>query len=161
MLKEWSSFFSGELSAAAALTGLLFVAISVNHVRILQSGRMADRGLEALVMLLLVLVISSVGLVPDLKQRALGAIIVIATAFVSVSVLLLERTYLPHIKQPHRRRTIQLAVCNQLAILLIGLSGVLLFRHHEDGLYLLPAGFLATFVCAMTNAWVLLIEINR
>jgi hypothetical protein len=161
MLKEWSNFFTGELSAAAALTGLLFVAISVNHARILQSGRMADRGLEALVMLLLVLVISSVGLIPELKQRVLGVIVVFATALVSVSALLLERAYLRHIKHPHRRRTIQLAVCNQLAILLIGLSGLLLIWHHQDGLYLLPAGFLAAFICAMTNAWVLLIEINR
>jgi hypothetical protein len=34
-------FFFGELGAAAALAGLLFVSISVNQERILELGRMA------------------------------------------------------------------------------------------------------------------------
>ena len=42
-MPEWKDFFVGELAAAAALAGLLFVAISVNQARILQLGRMADR----------------------------------------------------------------------------------------------------------------------
>jgi len=47
----WDNFFQGELGAAAALAGLLFVSVSVNQARILELGRMADRGLEALAML--------------------------------------------------------------------------------------------------------------
>jgi len=44
----WDTFFQGELGAAAALAGLLFVSVSVNQTKILELGRMADRGLEAL-----------------------------------------------------------------------------------------------------------------
>jgi hypothetical protein len=161
MLKDWSNFFSGELGAAAALAGLIFVALSVNHSRMLQSNRMADRGLEALAMLLLVVVAASLGLVPGIGLRAFGVSIFIAAACVSAGIFILQRTYLAHIRHPHRKRSIQLAVCNQLAVVLIGLGGLLLLWTCESGLYLLPAGFLATFLCAMTNAWVLLIEINR
>jgi hypothetical protein len=48
-------FFQGELGAAAALAGLLFVSMSVNQTKILELGRMADRGLEALAILFVVI----------------------------------------------------------------------------------------------------------
>ena len=55
----WSTFFQGELGAAAALAGLLFVSMSVNQTKILELGRMADRGLEALAILFVVIIVSS------------------------------------------------------------------------------------------------------
>ncbi len=64
IVSEWTNFFLGELGAAAALAGLLFVSVSMNQARILALGRMADRGLEALIMLFLVLVVTSLPLVP-------------------------------------------------------------------------------------------------
>jgi hypothetical protein len=83
-LSEWSNFFLGELGAAAALAGLLFVSVSVTQARVLALGRMADRGLEALVMLFLVLVIASLPLVPAQSLRLLAinrlAVTVIALA---------------------------------------------------------------------------------
>ena len=48
-MDAWSNFFVGELGAAAAFAGLLFVSVSVNLEKILQLGRLADRGLEALI----------------------------------------------------------------------------------------------------------------
>ena len=54
----WANFFLGQLGASAALAGLLFVSVSVNQARILELGRMADRGLEALVTLFLVTVVA-------------------------------------------------------------------------------------------------------
>jgi hypothetical protein len=58
-MADWSNFFLGGLGAASAFAGLLFVAVSVNQVRILSLGRMADRGIEALAMLLLVIMVAS------------------------------------------------------------------------------------------------------
>ena len=72
-MEAWSNFFLGELGAAAALAGLLFVSVSVNQERILSLGRMADRGLEALGLLFLVLVVVSLPLVPGQPLRLLGA----------------------------------------------------------------------------------------
>jgi hypothetical protein len=51
-VSEWNDFFLGELGAAAALAGLLFVSISVNQAKILELGRTADRGIEVLTLLL-------------------------------------------------------------------------------------------------------------
>ena len=60
-MDAWSNFFIGELGAAAAFAGLLFVSVSVNLAKILELGRLADRGLEALIMLFLTVVVASLG----------------------------------------------------------------------------------------------------
>src|SRR5271154_3625772 len=101
-MDAWSSFFLGELGAAAALAGLLFVSISVNQARILALGRTADRGLEALAMLFLVLVVTSLPLVPGQPPRLLGGeILAVATATLAALVPL-EASYLRSIEEVHR-----------------------------------------------------------
>lgn len=79
------------MGAAAALAGLLFVSVSVNQAKILQLGRMADRGLEALSMLLLVLVVASLPLVPGQPPRLLGGEIFVVAALTLVATVRLQR----------------------------------------------------------------------
>jgi hypothetical protein len=50
-----------------------FDSISVNQERILELGRMADRGLEALTTLFLVIVVMSLNLIPEQPLHLLGA----------------------------------------------------------------------------------------
>jgi len=158
----WSDFFLGELGAAAALAGLLFVAVSVNQQRILALGRMADRGLEALVMLFLVLVVASLPLIPGQPLRLFGAeTFLIGTAALGALVPL-QRGYLCALERAYRQRSLQMVRVNRGALSLIALSGLLiLLRGDGIGLYLLAAGILLTFIAVGANAWVLLIEINR
>jgi hypothetical protein len=160
-MNDWSNFFVGELGAASALAGLLFVAVSVNQARILQLGRMADRGLEALAMLLAVVIIASMGLVPGQGVRLLGFEIFVTAAAASGGMFLLERAYLRLVDRPYRRRSIQMAVCNQLSVITMALGGLVTLWRGQNSLYLLPPGILATFFFSLANAWVLLIEINR
>ncbi len=49
-MEPWANFFLGELGASAALAGLLFVSLSVNQSRILELGRIAARGMAALML---------------------------------------------------------------------------------------------------------------
>jgi hypothetical protein len=161
-LGDWSNFFLGELGAAAALAGLLFVSVSVNQARILELGRMADRGLEALAMLLLVLVAASLPLVPGQPIRLLGAEILLVGALTLTALVPLQRGYLRHLDPAYRRHTSRMVALNRLAVSIIALAGlVLLWRGDGFGIYLLPPGFLLSFLAAGANAWVLLIEINR
>jgi len=159
---EWSNFFLGELGAAAALAGLLFVSISVNQARILQLGRMADRGLEALGMLLLILVVASIALIPGQSLRLLGTETLACGIATLAAVIVLQRIYLREVAQIYRRSSASLALLNRSAVAAVALSGaILLWRGDDVGLYLLPLGILLSFVGAGSNAWVLLIEINR
>jgi cation transport ATPase len=159
---DWSNFCLGELGAAAALAGLLFVSVSVNQARILQLGGLADRGLEALVMLFLVIVVASLPLIPNQPARLLGAeIFVLGTVTLSVAVRL-QVIYLRGVEPQYRPRSMRMVTLNRVALAMVCLAGaVLLWRGDGVGMYFLPAGILLTFLAAGANAWVLLIEINR
>ena len=56
-MEAWHDFFVGELGAAAALAGLLFVSLSVNQERILKLPGLAQRGIQGLTSLFLVFAI--------------------------------------------------------------------------------------------------------
>ncbi|MGD0190834.1 MAG: hypothetical protein ABSD74_08840 [Rhizomicrobium sp.] len=161
-LSDWNSFFAGELGAAAALAGLLFVAVSVNQARILELGRMADRGLEGLVMLFLVLVIASLPLIPGQPLRWLGGEIFAIATLTLAALIPLQRAYVRETEPQYRKSSTQMVRVNQTAMALISLAGlIILWRGDGAGLYLLAPGILVTFLAAGANAWVLLVEINR
>ena len=61
----WSDLFVATAGAAAALAGLVFVAISINIGRILQLAGVPERGLQTVLLLLGAVVVSILGLVPQ------------------------------------------------------------------------------------------------
>jgi hypothetical protein len=161
-MADWSNFFLGELGAAAALAGLLFVAVSVNQARILSLGRMADRGLEALAMLLLVIIVASLPLIPGQLPRVLGAEVLVLGAATLLGLFPVQRGYNREMAPQHRRRSGRMIIINRIAVLMVAIAGAaLVWRGDLEGLYLLPVGILMIFTAVGINAWVLLIEINR
>ena len=161
-MEPWANFFLGELTASAALAGLLFVSISVDQSRILSLGRMAERGLEALTTLLLVIIVSSCALVPAQAPRLFGSEILLVALIQLVAVLFLQRLQWSALASEHRATSLRAFVLSHTAVwLIIVASLVLVWRGDWIGLYLFPAGFLLCFLTAGMNAWVLLIEINR
>jgi modulator of FtsH protease len=47
----WEPFFTAQVAASAALTGLVFVALSINLARIMQYSQLVHRAAEAVVLL--------------------------------------------------------------------------------------------------------------
>ena len=161
-MTDWSGFFQGELSAAAALAGLLFVAISVNRTRILELGRTADRAMEAFIMLFLIIVVASLSLIPNRPLRLLGGEFLALSTVTLCIMAYLQRSYMRNLDHPPYRRTKILAALNLLSIGLIAAAGlVILLTGDETGLYILPTAILMSFANVGANAWVLLIEISR
>jgi hypothetical protein len=140
----------------------LFVAVSVNQARILALGRMADRGLEALAMLFLVLVVALLALVPAQPLRLFGAETFLVDTPVLLALLPLRRGYIGVHDPASRPRSVKMVRLNRTATALIALAGlVLLVWADGAGLYVLATGILLSFIAAGANAWVLLIEITR
>ena len=69
---SWADFFVAELGAAAALTGLVIVGISINVTRILQDKGLPGRAIETLVLPTGILVASTYALVPHQPDWLLG-----------------------------------------------------------------------------------------
>ncbi len=159
----WTNFLSAETGAAAALAGLIFVAVSINVDKILQFPVATRRASEALALLMGVLFVGTFGMAPDQSAGALG------WKFLGVGGLLWLMTVMIHI-QGFRFRdekkvrwywvVNRIALC-QFATLSFCVAGVLLIRGDPRGMHWLVPGCIFSFASAMSSAWVLLIEILR
>ena len=52
MVGDWSTFFAAQVGAGAALTGLVFVALSINLKQILAFPGLPSRAAEAIILLM-------------------------------------------------------------------------------------------------------------
>ena len=163
--QDWNVLFLAAAVAAAALSGLIFVGLSVNIRTVLAVGQregqnfLTGRAPEALAALLIVLVVSLIGLVPAIPRGALAAFILVA-GFASATLPLRALA-------ASRNRTgldapllLRLITTAGLTVTLL-LAGVTLATGHGGGLYWLPAAFVLAIVIAAVNAWVLLVEVLR
>jgi hypothetical protein len=156
---EWSDLFVASAGASAALTGLVFVAVSINLERILALATLPERALETVLLLLSVVVVSIFGLVPGQDDVALGVELLATSVVGLASVVFLILRSLP----PRDQRDF---FVSRLALILPGLvlpgiGGVSLIAGAGGGLYWVLAGILWAFLGAVLNAWVLLVEILR
>jgi hypothetical protein len=154
------TFFLGQVGASAALVGLIFVGASINLDKIMEDPHLPGRVLEALVVLVAVLIVSSLGLVSGQPVAVpVGAIVLAGLAGWGLIVVGLVH----HGRSPHQSR-FQFAarvVLGQLATLPYVVGGASLLVGLPGGPYWLVLAILASYVLAVSSAWVLLIEINR
>jgi len=153
----WHDFFMGTIGASAALTGLLFVAISINLEQILKYPQLPGRAAGTLGILVSALVVSGFALAPGQSacpwyrdccrwcRRGRAAL------------------WMAHRKTPDEP---QAWVVEHLVTLLLPsiafiIGGVSLAVGEGGGLYWVLAGILVAFVSASINGWVLLVEIKR
>jgi len=91
---EWHDMFVAIAGAAAALTGLLFVAVSINLTRILEFEILPTRAVETLSIMIGLLLLSVIMLVPGQGSTILGAEILVL-GVVLAAVLLPKRLRIP------------------------------------------------------------------
>jgi hypothetical protein len=161
----WSELFICAGGATAALSGLIFVGLSVNLEAVLQADRAAGenfltgRALEALVALLNVTVISIVALTPTISRAVLATFILVVAAESAISPVRALRAS-RHSK--HRRAsTIQRIVTAAALTSTLLAAGVTLAAGSGGGLDWLPAAFVLAIFVAAINAWILLVEVQR
>jgi hypothetical protein len=158
---EWQSFFLAMIGAAAALTGLLFVAVSINLDHILRGGpTLTARAFETLSMLLLVLLTGGLALVPQ-STRLLGAeIVVLALSFLALTVPKQLRDRRARPEDP-MLWTVSRMTTTAVGALPAVLGGISLLVHWGGGFYWLVPAALLGIAGAVFGAWVLLVEIVR
>jgi modulator of FtsH protease len=140
--------------ASGALTGLLFVAVSLNASRIAgHQGLRASAG-QTLVLFIAPLVMALMVLVPGQPDWVLGAELIAAGLGASLSLLAIGQ---------HKRglndddkRLVSIfdrRDTNVVVMLLFVASGIILAAGRGAGLYLLLPATLVAFVSGVLNAW--------
>jgi len=156
----WQNFFTAEVGAAAALTGLLFVAVSINLKQILSFPKLPARAAETLSLLLLVVTISSLALAPQTPE-AFGIEVSTCAGLMSLAVLLVQVRHGPDDPADPAWWFLSRIANIQIPALLFLTGGITLTVRYSYGLYFMLPGTLTAFLGAVYNAWVLLVEIIR
>jgi hypothetical protein len=160
-LADWAGFFTAEVGAAAALVGFLAVAISINLPRILSYAPLPGRAAEALIGLVSVMVIASIGLMPKLTDVAFGALDLIVSLAVLAMVLVIQwRSPAATDKEPKYSKPIRrgLALFGSLPLIV---GGALLVAGMNSGFDWIAFGVIGSLVTGIFTSWVLLVEILR
>jgi hypothetical protein len=157
----WSSFLAAQISAAAALAGLIFVAVSINLSTIIASPLLAARAGKALVALTNVLLLSTMCLAPGQSLHRLGWELVILGGVMWLAVSWTMRRASrksPLLTGPRR---LILVVLTQGSTVPAVAAGISLLVGRGGGLVWLLVGVMFSYVAAFIDAWVLLVEIHR
>ncbi len=161
MIAEWTTLFAVQAAAAATLTGLVFVAFSINQNRIMAYPGLPGRALESILQLLEVFLISTVALIPRQPEWIL-AVEFLAIGIVSWVAQVIGLIRYLKLKAGHPRWWFVLrAVLSQLAAVPFLVAGITLLFGMQRSLYWLAPGFVFSFVASIVSAWVLLVEILR
>jgi modulator of FtsH protease len=161
VLNGWSSYFSTMASASATLTGLLFVAVSINLTKILEVKGLAGRAAESLVQLFGVLAMATTFLIPGLYTRTLGILILGIALLVWVVQGYVQGKYVALRTGNPVHWILSRVVQTQLACIPLVVSGVLLLCGSPIALYWTATGIILSLAGGILNAWVLLVEILR
>jgi hypothetical protein len=157
---EWTDFFVAGAGASAALTGLVFVAVSINVDRILGLQGVPERAMATVMLLLSVVLISLIGLIPGQSRGVLASeLLVVGLVFAALILELTRRSMASGDRQRVHAFSHWLQV--GLGTIPVVLGAVSLFAEAGGGLYWVAAGIVLATTGAVVNAWVLLVEILR
>jgi hypothetical protein len=165
-MDQWHDFLLAQAGAAGVLTGLVFVAVSINLQEIVSDpdSGLAGRAAEALVLLVGVLTASVLLLVPGQGQVMVGAEVLVVglSTWGSVVAIQLLRLRSWGTMMPDLRRVFVLrAALGQIATLPLVVAGIAVLVGGLGGLYWFVAGTILSILVALFEAWVLLVEIHR
>jgi hypothetical protein len=159
---DWGVFFAAQCGAAAALIGLLFVALSINLQRILATPYLIDRAGESIVIFLNLLFFSTLGMVPNQSLSAFGAEILATSLTIWLFTTALHvRGVRNRPAQATPRLIVLRVIQTQTATICAVVAGVLLADGRESGLFWLVPATLLAYLAGIGNAWVLTVEILR
>ncbi len=160
-MNGWENFLIAEVGASAALLGLIFVGVSINLTRILSISGLPNRALLALTLLLTILIMSSLLLVPGQSLTLVGIELLLIGLFVWITATVFDVIILQKKEDQYRVPYLSNIAFNQLALLPYIVAGIIVLTRGTGGLYWLVPAIMISFIKALLDAWVLLVEINR
>jgi hypothetical protein len=160
-LADWQALFAVQAGAAATLTGLVFVALSINLARIIEIPGLAGRAAESMLQFLQVFFVSSAVLIPRQPLMALGCEVFFVAALSWLGQVTSQIRY-ARARSGHPVKWLaQRVVTTHIASIPLLVAAVMLILGNSGGLFVIMGGFSFSFVAGVVGAWVLLVEILR
>jgi hypothetical protein len=159
---DWNDFATMIGGASGALTGLLFVAVSLNASRIAGRAGLRASAAQTLVLFLTPLIIAAALLTPRQPDWVLGVELMAIGLVGSFALLAVHNV--KHGLAAEDLRLISIfnhTTPNVIAMLLVLASGVVLAAGQTPGLYLLVPATIAAFTSGVLNAWFFLLPPPR
>jgi len=154
----WLGFGEALAAVAGALTGLLFVALSVKGNVLAASRTLSSRAAQTLV-LFMTSVLMAILLVAPQPPAALGWEL-LAVAVVSGTALLVLDRRAGHATGPGAARFIERFSPNTITAVLVGVAGVTFLLKAGGGLYWLIPAAMASLLGGVVNAWIFLVKVT-
>jgi hypothetical protein len=152
----WLGFGEALAAVAGALTGLLFVALSVKSAALAVSGSLSFRAAQTLV-LFMTSVLIAVFLVAPQPPAALGWELLAVAAVSGVALFILDRRA-GHGSDRGVARYIERFSPNAITAVLVGVAGLTFLLKAGGGLYWLIPAAVASLLGGVVNAWLFLVK---
>jgi O-antigen/teichoic acid export membrane protein len=156
-LQGWDTFAELAGGAAATMTGLLFVAVSIRVDRIKESKELRNRAGQTLTLFGAVLVASVLVAIPAQADWTFGIELIALAALTGAALYLLDvRARTEQGEQQQFGRLIEAVSPNAVTLLLILAAGIMLVLGVSAGLYVLIAPILVGLIGGVASAWLFL-----
>jgi hypothetical protein len=159
-LAAWQAFAEITGSAAAALIGLLFVAVSIRIDYIARSQELRNRAAQTLSLFGTVLFVAILIALPGQVYRVLGAELILLAVIAGAGLYLLDRRAKAQSGNQEIGRLLDAVAPNVVTSSLLGAAGIVLILGVHAGLYVLVAPVLVAFAGGVASTWLLLTKIT-
>ena len=154
----WLGFGEALAAVAGALTGLLFVAVSVKSDVLAASRSLGSRAAQTLVLFMTSVLIALLLVVPQ-PPVALGWEL-LAVAVVSGTALLILGRRAGHGADHGVAAYVEKFSPNTITAVLVGVAGLTFLLRAGGGLYWLIPATVASLLGGVVNAWLFLIKVT-
>jgi hypothetical protein len=155
---DWQDFATMIGGASGALTGLLFVAVSLNASRIAAHPGLRASAAQTLILFITPLIVAAALLVPHQPDWVLGAELMLTGLLAGVILTVNHHVKLGLGDEEQRLISIfNRPAPSVIAMTLVLAGGAVLAAGQEAGLYLLFPASVVAFVSGVLNAWLFLL----
>jgi modulator of FtsH protease len=161
LTSDWTNFGVVVGGASAALTGLLFVAVSLNVARIVRHPALRATAGQTLVLFVVPLLTSIVLVVPAQPRWTLGVELIVLGLVAGLVLVVTGRAKGtgPDVPESRLANVLDRTSPNIVTLVFVELTGVTVLVGHGGGLYWLVPSAVLSLIGGVLNAWLFLTRV--